>query len=105
MEQRVMVHPHDADGRKACCVGEIQRPQRQQALSETAAGHTRLRLRHVDLEDQQRDRYREDAIAECLETVLVHRSARRDAGASTTCSSTAVSVAMRGARVKAGWRS
>jgi hypothetical protein len=59
----VVVDPDDADGEEAGGVGEVGGPQVQQLVAEVGS----LDVRHPDLEDQERCRDREHAVAECLE--------------------------------------
>jgi hypothetical protein len=60
MEQPVMVDPHDADRREAGQVGRVRWPLLGQPRSERPFA----RMRHLELEDEQRDRDREHAVAE-----------------------------------------
>src|SRR5439155_15600497 len=58
-EDRVMVGPHDADGDEADEVPEIARPRVAELVRERSRS-----TGHTDLENEQRDRYREDAVRE-----------------------------------------
>ena len=64
----VVVHPHDADDDEAQRIAEIRRPLVQQCLREVAA---MLDAGYGDLEDEQRNRDGEDAVAKRLQAARV----------------------------------
>jgi hypothetical protein len=68
LEDVVVVDPHDADAEEADHVAEVRRPETDQRFTEVLA---RLDVGHADLDDQQRDRDREDAVAERLQALRV----------------------------------
>ena len=70
LEHAVVVHPHDPDHHEREHVGDVGRPLVAERAREVAGAH----VRDLDLEDQQRDRDRDDAVAEGFE------SARRRGG-------------------------
>ena len=69
-EHRVVVDPDGPDDDEAHQVGDVRRPEGEERRAEPRAG-----LRHGDREDEQRDREREDAVAERLDPVRVHPGA------------------------------
>src|SRR3954469_4144383 len=66
-QHRVVVDPDHADGQERHDIGRVARPLLPQLVRERAR---RLRLRHPQLEHQQRDRDRDDAVGERLEPRL-----------------------------------
>src|SRR5205814_2995296 len=67
-EEAVMIHQHDANREKARDVGGVLRPGGEQR-TEQLAGRS---LVDLDVEDQERDRHREDPIAERLDAPFAH---------------------------------
>src|SRR6266550_6118781 len=67
LEERVVIHPDDADGEEAHEVGRIRRPQSQERSAQIGCvgGYTKL-------EDEESSRDREDAVAECFEPARPH---------------------------------
>ena len=65
----VVIDPHDPDREEARRVGEVRRPEVEQRLAEIPV---LLDVGDDDLEDEQRDRDREDAVRERLEPALLH---------------------------------
>src|SRR5207237_8875837 len=67
LQQRVVIHPDDADGEEAHKVGGIRRPEAKQGADEISCVRG-----HAQLEDKERSGDREDAIAEGLEAARSH---------------------------------
>src|SRR5262249_13532917 len=67
LEHRVVVRPHDAEHEEAERVTQVGRPEGAERRPETAERADWLRRRGLDLEEEERDRDGEDAVAEGLE--------------------------------------
>src|SRR6266849_10024144 len=59
-----MIDPHDQNDYEAQQERHIRRPEGKQSVPQTV-----IDVRHADLEDQQRDRDRKDAVAERLDAL------------------------------------
>ena len=68
-DEVVVVRPDDADRDEADRVAEVARPQRAKRGDQALRVGQDLGRRDPDLEDEQGDRDREDAVAECLESL------------------------------------
>ena len=79
VHHRVVVHPDDPDDEEADRVGGVVRPEVAEAAPEVVRG-PRLG-RRTDVQHEQRDRDREDAIAERLEAGGGHAVGFRRTGA------------------------
>ena len=62
-----MVHPDDADGQEADQIGGVRRPEVDQIPNEVRAVR-----RDTEVENEERRRDREDAVAESLEPAGAH---------------------------------
>ena len=73
VELGVVVEPDDPDCEKAREEREVRRPKLGECMPEAVLS----RVGHLELEDQQRDRDREDAVAERLDAALARREPYR----------------------------
>src|SRR4029079_1102836 len=65
----VVIDPHDPDREEARRAGEVRRPEVEDGATELPG---LLDVGDDDLEDEQRDRDREDAVRKRLEPALLH---------------------------------
>ena len=76
-EDPVVIHPHHQNHGEAHQVGDIGLPLAGQFREQRPFGSVRAEVRHLDIEDQQRDGDREDTVAEGIDAAGLLFLARR----------------------------